>query len=117
MISLSYFMMWTFLFLKSNLHPASQSSPMNTSEICVSLDIVCPSMEFPAICGNSNFHSLIDFVSPPFRSPTLIWGVLIVVGSWVLLGFILCTVAIVYDITVLGLLSTIEIWFDPIELT
>ena len=110
-------MMWTFVFVKSNLHPESQSSPMDMSEIFVSLDIVCPSMEFPGSCGNANFHSMIDFVSPPFRSPTLIWGVLIVVGSWGFLGFILCTLALVYDITVLGLLSTIEIWFDPIELT
>ena len=65
-------MMWEFVYLKTDLHPASHILPMDINELCASPYRILPSMSVLGSCGNANLHSLVDIILPPFGSLTMI---------------------------------------------
>ena len=72
--------------MKTALHPASHIFPVDSNELCVSLDSIWPSLAFWGSWDNTNVHSLSDIILPPFVRPTVIGGLLDVVCSWGLLS-------------------------------
>ena len=108
--------MWKFVLVKTVLHPASNIYPIEISEMFVITARMCPSLELSGICGNDNFHSLVDLIWTLFGSPTVIEGVVIFVVSWGSLGFMPCPLEPVSTIPVLGLLYMIVIGVDTAEL-
>ena len=70
-----------FVYVKTALNPVSHNFPMDISELCVSPDMICPSLDVSGSCGNANVHYLVDINFPPFWSPNMIGGVLHVVCS------------------------------------
>ena len=79
-------MMWKFLCVNTDLHPASKILPMEINELCVSPDRICTPIYFWGSWGNANVHYLFDLIVTPFVSTTVIGGWLAVVCSLGLIG-------------------------------
>ena len=62
--------------MKIDFYSEPQILPMEISEMCVSTDRIYPYMTVSGSCDNTNLHSLVDLIWPPFGSPTVIGGVL-----------------------------------------
>ena len=75
-------MMWKFLCVNTDLHPASKIFPMEINELCVSPDRICTPLYFWGSWGNANVNYLFDLIVPSFGSTTVICGLLYIVCSW-----------------------------------
>ena len=95
-------MMWTFVCVNTALHPASNLFIMEINELCVSPDMIWPSLAVSRGCGNINVHSLVDINVLPFSRPTVLGGLLAIFCSRGLLGFMLSLPAPLYAIPILG---------------
>ena len=76
---ISSFVIWTFLCLKTSLHPASQNFPMKINELYVGPDMIWTSSYFGGSSSNVNVNSLFDIIITPFGRITLIGRLLAVV--------------------------------------
>ena len=60
----------TYFDLNSDLHPASHSLPIDTSEMYMRLGLIYPSDDSSSKAGEYGKHVLLDFMVWPFRHPT-----------------------------------------------
>ena len=65
----------------SDVNPASQSFPIETSELCVRLGMVWPSHAYSVKDGKYSKHGLLDCMVWPFGHPTQVCGPMFVDGK------------------------------------
>ena len=80
MIIFSLRLIVTYCTLNSYVHPASHSFPIDTSDPCVILGMMCPPNYSSGNSGKSSIHELLDCMVCPFGYPTWMVGPVFVDG-------------------------------------
>ena len=62
------------MYVETSLHPAYHILPMKINKLCVGPIRIWSSMDVSGSCVNSNLHSSVEIMLPPFWSPTVIGG-------------------------------------------